>query len=256
MAKNIYTVATTVADILDNPENGPVIGRRDSQILYGETFEAEREQGDWVYGTSLIDGYKGYARKEFLKHAKPEKQPAHFVDALASHIYPQPSFKTRPTLALSFLSRLRFDENAEEKDGFIELADGQGWVFKAHIKPLAELKSADPAETALRFAGVPYLYSGRTSQGLDCSGLVQLALMRCGIFCPKDADQQENAIGKEIKKEELKRGDLVYFPGHVGMMVDESRIINATTRTMAVTIEPFDKMVKNYPKITAMRRVI
>lgn len=250
MAKEIYNVIVHAADILDNPQNGHKIGSGDSQIIYGERFEAMHEDGDFIYGTSLIDGYKGYVKKAFLEHAA--SAPSHFIDVLASHIYPEASFKTRPLTALSFLSRLHVD--SEEKDGFIKLNNG-GWVFKDHIKPIAEMHNIDPVETAMRFAGVPYLYGGRTSQGLDCSALIQLALLRNGAgTCPRDSGDQAHSIGAVITTDELQRGDLVFFPGHVGVMKDAYTVINATARKMATVIEPLKTLVKEYGPVTAARR--
>lgn len=117
-------------------------------------------------------------------------------------------------MPLSFLSRMHISDDTET-EGFVRLDDG-GWVFKDHIKPIAELKQTppDPVDTALRFIGTPYLYGGRTSTGLDCSALIQLALLRAGLLdkCPRDTTEQEPLLGKDVTGAAHQKGDIVFSP--------------------------------------------
>ncbi|HBR67943.1 MAG TPA: peptidoglycan endopeptidase [Rhodospirillaceae bacterium] len=251
MGGRVYTVTASLAALLDDPANGAKIGSRDSQLLFGETFNVEKTEGEWAYGTSVVDGYKGYVR---AAHLEPLKNTAtHFVALRWSHVYPEPGFKTRPGLYLGMMSRLFVDEK-NKKDGFVSVP-GYGWVHEDHIAPLSSLgPSNDHVETALLFLGCPYLYGGRSAQGLDCSALVQLSLIRSGVPCPRDSDQQ-TAIGKPVEKDETARGDLVFFKGHVGIMLDDKSILNATARTMDVRIENLDSLEKIYAGITAIRRI-
>jgi cell wall-associated NlpC family hydrolase len=174
-----------------------------------------------------------------------------------THIYPEPSFKTRPVTGLGFMSRIVVNENVE-KDGFLSVP-GTGWIYARHIKPLSALAGVDPVYTAMRFLGCPYLYGGRTANGMDCSALVQLALNRTGITCPRDSGPQERALGHSIPRAQARKGDLVFFPGHVGIMLDDQHVINASARTMCVEVERLDDLDRIYaangkPGITSIRR--
>ncbi|GJL84614.1 MAG: hypothetical protein DHS20C02_03890 [Micavibrio sp.] len=251
MGGKIHTITTSLTALVNNPDNSSIIGNRDSQLLFGETFEAESESGEWVHGTSIIDGYKGHVR---TAHLAPAKKPAtHFINQRWTHIYPEASFKTRPVINLGLMSRLSADDQ-KKQDGFVSVP-GYGWASEDHIKPLSALTpDKDFVETALSFLGCPYLYGGRSAQGLDCSALAQIALLRSGISCPRDSDQQIN-LGITIEKNGLRRGDLVFFKGHVGIMVDDENILNATSRTMDVRIEALDDLENIYKGITRIRRI-
>jgi cell wall-associated NlpC family hydrolase len=251
MAKEIYNVIVHTADIYERDDDNAAISNNDSQLLYGESFEVKSETADFYYGKSLIDNYKGFVKKAFLQKANAD--PSHFINVLSSHIYPEPSFKTRPLMPLSFLSRLHLDAK-NEKNGFVKLEHG-GWVFKEHIKPIREMKNETPLNTALMFLGTPYLYGGRSSQGLDCSALIQLAMLRNGIKdCERDSSDQANTIGTEIPEKDITKGDLVFFKGHVAIMLDDKNVLNATARKMATVKEPLQKLIKEYGNITAARR--
>lgn len=253
MAAKQYMAVVTAADILSAPDNGYKIDRRDSQLLFGESFLAEDEQGDFIFGTSLADLYRGYIHRSKLA---PDHQDAtHFVDIPLTHIYPEADFKTRPVMALGFRSRLRPDVS-KTQNGFTALP-GFGWVFTAHISPLTPLRiPPNIADTALLFLGCPYLYGGRSALGIDCSGLSQLSVMRMGEPCARDTAEQQNSVGQNVTdRSKLRRGDLVYFKGHVGIMLDEGNIINATSRTMDVRIEKLSDLKKIYDGILSVRRI-
>jgi len=123
---------------------------------------------------------------------------------------------------------------AEEK--FVEV-EGVGWIYASHLAPVGEFET-DPVAVAGSFLGSPYLWGGRDSQGLDCSGLVQQAFYACGRFCPRDTDQQMELFSEPAPLSELSRGDLIFWRGHVGIMIDHERLLHANAFHMAVFIEP------------------
>ncbi len=249
MAKDIYIVTTTTADILANPKDLQTISNCDSQLLFGEEFEVISQKGEWLEGVSLIDNYKGYIHQSNLEPKK--SAPSHFVDTLLTHIYPAPGFKMRPIMSLSFLSRLNIHD--KEENGFIQT--DEGWIFEKHIKPLTELKNAPtPLESAMQFLGTPYLYGGRSSLGIDCSGLIQLSLLRSALPCPRDSSEQTKC-GKLVELDHHKAGDLVFFTGHVGIFTTENKVLNATARTMDTRIEDLSELTKHYGAITGIRRI-
>lgn len=248
MAGDTLIVSTPLTDILSQPSRSTAIGKSDSQLLYGETVSLIDESGDYYEITSGIDGYSGFVTKDAL--STTDKNPTHFVNALTTHAYDTPDFKTRPMMALPFLARV-VSEN-ETQNGFTKT--NTGWVAGGHLLPKSDLNNAThPLDTALRFLGCPYLYAGRTAWGLDCSALIQLSLLRAGYKCPRDSDQQIE-LGQNVNKEDLQAGDLVFFKAHVAMMVDNQNVINATSRSMDVRIEPLSDLIDIYDGLIASRR--
>lgn len=247
----IFTAHTSLQEI---PGAQNHIGKRDSQMLHGEYFIAKRSRGDWVYGESVFDGYKGWVHGAALTSVF--NKPTHAVISLMTNVYSAPDFKTQPAETLSFMSRVAVDP-ATATDGFVMMQDQPFWVPENHLAAVRDLQ-ANPAsivDTALMFAGCPYVYGGRTAQGIDCSGLVQLALQRNGIYCPRDADQQERVVGTAVAPSSIQAGDIVYFPGHVGIMKDDRNLINATVRVMKVAVEPLNDVVQIYGQPTVVRRL-
>lgn len=248
----ILTVISTTADILGDPKEPDIISNSDSQLLYGEQFFVEEAHGAYVYGHGVLDRYKGYVeREQLVKDATPE---THIVNVRSTHIYPKASMKSRPNVALSFLSRVT---STGITDGdFTQLEDGD-WIFSEHIKPLKDFKmDGDLAQTASLFLNTPYLLGGRSSFGIDCSGLVQQCIIAQGHPCPpRDTRDQEGHIGKPVERKDIKRNDIVYYKGHVGIMMDEDYIINATARHMETVIEKLDDLEKIYDGITHICRL-
>lgn len=246
------TVITPTADILGEPTEPHKISNKDSQLLYGEEFIVEESHGAYVYGYGLLDNYTGYVERDQL--VKDATASNVIVTVRATHIHPEPSFKSRPTISLSFLSRLTSLKKTEGE--FTQLEDGD-WIFTDHIAPLKNFKMPDDlAQTATLFLNTPYLYGGRSTFGIDCSGLVQQALIANGKPCPpRDTCDQIDRLGKKVKKEDIKRNDIVYFKGHVGIMMDEEYILNATARHMTTAIEKLSDLEKIYGGITHIARV-
>ncbi len=252
MNKMRLTVITPTADILDVPSEPKKISNDDSQLLYGEKFIVEKSHGAYVYGYGALDNYKGYVERDQL--IKSVSTPNMIAKVRATHIYPEPSFKSRPLISVSFLSRLTSLNKTE--DGFTQLEDGN-WIFTTHISTLEDFKMrGDMADTASLFLDTPYLYGGRSSFGIDCSGLIQQVVMAHGYPCPpRDTYDQEGNIGNAINKEDIQKNDIVYFKGHVGIMMDEKNILNATARHMTTLVEPLSDLEKAYDGITHIARL-
>lgn len=227
-----------------------------SEMIFGETLEVFEDHNGWIKAKSLRDGYEGYISKEGLSESIFD--PTHQICALQSFVYRKPDYKSPPLTTLPFLSRITVMED-EVQNGFMEM-EGGGWIWAGHLEDITA-RQEDFTATALRFIGMPYLWGGRTSRGLDCSGLVQTALLAAGIPCPRDTKDQLKIgqaleFGDTIQYATLQRGDLVFFERHVGIMVDENRILNATARTMDTRIENLEEMTRTYPGgIIACRRV-
>ncbi|RVT94721.1 NlpC/P60 family protein [Sphingomonas crocodyli] len=201
-----------------------------SQILHGEGFAVLDLAQGWAWGYSLHDHYVGYVAASAL--GAPVAAD-HVVMAREAIVFAGPSIKTAALATLPFASKL----SGTIDGNFLALAEG-GFVHARHVAPLDQ-RASDPVAIAEALLGAPYLWGGRGGGGIDCSGLVQIALAASGVTAPRDTDQQRTQTGDELPEEaRLRRGDLIYFPGHVGMMVDEERLIHANAHWMAVTVEP------------------
>jgi cell wall-associated NlpC family hydrolase len=204
------------------------------QLLFGELFEVIEEEGAWVWGQAPRDGYVGFVAASALKPLPAlfgENGPTHRVAALRTYAFAGPSIKTRASGPYSMNALVA----VEAVEGRLAHVAGAGWMAAGHLTPIGTFE-ADWAGVAERFVGAPYLWGGRESLGLDCSGLVQAALFACGRACPRDADQQ-SGLGHEIARAEFRRGDLVFWDGHVAIGLDEARVVHANGFHMAVAIE-------------------
>lgn len=228
--------------------------RQTSELLYGESFTVYDRLGDWAWGQCGTDGYVGWTPAAALAIGEPA-EPTHTVRDLRAFRFPEPDLKTHPLDALPLGARVAV---GEEANGFRRLAEG-GWIFGAHLAPLGWVEP-DPVATAERLLGVPYYWGGRTPWGIDCSGLAQLCFACAGHALPRDSDMQRAEAGELLSKDgegvSYTRGDLVFFPGHVGLMVDGERLIHATAHSMTVTVEPLADVAARGGGILAVRRVL
>ena len=227
-------VVAPVLPLLRRPEaDAPM----DTQLLFGEVFRVYEEKNGWAWGQATLDDYVGYVETKDL--APRPSMPTHTVAALRTFAYPKADLKTRPARPLPMNAKLRV---TGARGNFSEIDRG-GWVFTAHLAPIGT-HVRDYVTVAEEFLGVPYLWGGRASTGLDCSGLVQAALERAGISSLRDTDMQEATLGEALPEPidftRLKRGDLVFWKGHVAIMVDAERMIHANAFHMMVAIERLD----------------
>ena len=202
------------------------------QLLFGELFEVLDETDGWAFGQARRDGYVGYVAAAAL--GAPGAAPTHTIRALRTYGFSAPSIKA-PPVGLYSLNALVAEEGREGR--FVKTSGG--WFVAEHLAPVGD-RAPDYVAVAERFVGTPYQWGGRESLGLDCSGLVQQALYACGRDCPRDSDQQA-AMGTPVKA--LRRGDLVFWRGHVAIMVNATDIIHANGTRMAVTIEPLAEAI-------------
>ncbi len=235
-----------LTDLLASP-NGP----RERQLLLGDGFTIiDRHQGH-AFGQSTKDGYCGYLPETALG---PAEAPTHWVAAPATNLYPGPSIKLRETGTLSLNARV----TAIGEDGKFTQTT-RGYVPTLHLRKLGDWHK-DPVAIAQTFLGTPYLWGGNSRAGLDCSGLVQACLMACGKDCPGDSDLQQ-VLGKLIsEKAALKRGDLLFWDGHVALCMNADFMIHATAAFMAVVMENTRSAIKRIidqggGPVTARRRL-
>jgi cell wall-associated NlpC family hydrolase len=216
-----------------------------SQLLPGEAFALLDSSGDWGWGYGCHDGYCGYVRLAAI--TVDTATPTHIVHARRALVFAQPSIKTRLVASLPMGAHIAVD-GASECGRFLSVAGG--WMSVRHALPLTE-RTLDAVDRALQLVGAPYLWGGRGGDALDCSGLVQLVLALAGVQAPRDSDQQMAALGDMLGEgAPLQRGDLVFFPGHVGIMADTDTLVHANAHWMQVVAEPLADVVARFPETT------
>jgi cell wall-associated NlpC family hydrolase len=227
----------------------------ETEALFGETVAVYDERDGWAWAQLDRDQYVGYLPATSLG---ARTEPTHRVAALRTHAYPGPSIKLPPRMALSLGARLKI---VAHEGHFAVSADG----LYVCSRCLAEWSAREPDAVAVAelFLETPYLWGGRTSEGIDCSGLVQTALIAAGDASPRDSDMQE-ALGEPLRFDHpeapLKRGDLVFWKGHVGMMRDAVTLLHANGWHMKTVSEPLSQArdriaAQGDGQVTSIRRL-
>jgi len=238
VAGEVYEVIEPQAPLRGEPSHdAPLL----TEALKGERVTIyEKNAEGWAWGQLAADRYVGWLSANAL--APPGAPPTHKVVALRTLVFPGPSIKLTPREALPLGARIA----VARRDDRMAVTPSGGYVPAVHLAPI-DVDETDFVAVAERFLGVPYLWGGKTALGLDCSGLVQIALAACGISCPRDSDMQEQALGSPVTaatdRSNLQRGDLVFWTGHVAIVRDRATFLHANAFHMAVAIEPIDDAV-------------
>jgi cell wall-associated NlpC family hydrolase len=214
----------------------------DTEALKGERVTVyETTPEGWCWGQLETDGHVGFLPAQAL--GRPGVAATHKVAVPRTLAFPGPSIKLPPVEALSLGCRLAI---ARMQDEFAVTASG-AFLPARHLVPV-DAAETDFVAVAERFLGVPYLWGGKSSLGLDCSGLVQVALHAAGRPCPRDSDMQEAALGRPLALasdlSNLQRGDLVFWDGHVAILRDPATLLHANAFHMAVAVEPLAEAVR------------
>ena len=219
-----FSIGVGRASLRVRPSEGAA---QDSELLFGEIFTVYDRADGWVWGQAANDLYVGYVRERAL--AKPFAGEAK-VSALMAPVFSSADLKTpvRDLLPMNAVLPVL----AREGD---YVNTGSGFVHQRHLLPETE---KDFVVIAERFLGVPYVWGGKTAAGLDCSGLIQTALQAVGKAAPRDTDMMEKALGETVALGAVRRGDLVFWKGHMGVMLDDKCLLHANAFHMLVVSEP------------------
>ena len=236
-------------------EPSPTVGL-DTEALYGELVTVYDENEGWAWVQLQRDRYVGYMPSAAL--TTEIVQATHRVKALGTFIYPAADIKTPPIMHIPLNAEVNVADWGEH---FCRLRLG-GFVVTRHITERDRFER-DFVDIAERLIGTPYLWGGRTRIGIDCSGLVQVSLEAAGRSCPRDTDMQVAELGEEVlipeNLEGLQRGDLVFWPGHVGIMADGLMLVHANAHHMAVVAETLpeaaERIARQSAPISAIRRL-
>ncbi|MFY9685230.1 MAG: C40 family peptidase [Pseudolabrys sp.] len=227
--------------------------RLDTEALLGErvTIYETTDEG-WAWGQLETDSYVGWLSSNAL--GAVGATPTHKVVVPRAFAFAVPDIRLSPSAALPMGARLTVTRQ-DERFAVTAL----GWhVPEVYLAPL-KVRQSDFVAVAERFVGAPYLWGGKTSLGLDCSGLVQISLQAAGISCPRDSDMQELALGKLSSLASLRRGDLVFWKGHVAIAIDPDTLIHANAHHMMVATEPADDAITRIKaagsEVTSVRRL-
>ncbi|RMF72502.1 MAG: hypothetical protein D6740_05290 [Alphaproteobacteria bacterium] len=227
-------VAGTAAIYNEPSTAGPAA----DEALFGEDVLVMEERGGWAWGQLMSDAYVGYLDARTL--APVSCSPTHRISHLFTHLLAGPDIQSAMIALLPFGARVTVVERSD--DGrYARIAERDAWIATQHIRPLDEPVDS-PLAVARRYLGAPYRWGGRTAAGIDCSGLIQMAFLFTDLPLPRDSDLQlatmQGPLGARVAPDAARRGDLVFFPAHVGIMVDERHVLHANATHMMVTIDP------------------
>ena len=235
--------------------------RLETEALRGELVKVFETTADgWVWAQLETDRYVGWIPRSELSESGPE--PTHRISVPRTLVFAKPDIKSGALFGLPLGAAVAVVGNAADHNAEYALVTPHGAIVTQHLCPIDE-HEADWVAVVERFLGAPYLWGGKTMLGIDCSGVVQVSLASAGIASPRDSDMQEQTLGKSLPLDaglpQLRRGDLLFWKGHVGTMLDADRLLHANAHHMAVTIEPVvaavERILRRLGPLTAVRRI-
>lgn len=247
-------VSVPVAPLRPSPDVNCGI---DTELLLGERVVVFERENGFAWVQSDVDQYVGYLPETMLSD---RIEPTHRIIAPRTFLYSRAELRTYPIAALSMGSEVTVTATETTRGTDYFITDKGEAIIANHCVPINTYPKLDYVTIAARLLETPYLWGGRSGLGIDCSGLVQLSLAMTGVCVPRDTDMQQASIGHNIEREQLIRGDLVFWKGHVGIMEDNKILLHANGHTMSVSRENLDSAIERigwlYERPTAYKRFL
>lgn len=222
-----------------------------SEVLFGESVLIQESKGEWCKIKTLRDGYEGYVLSTVLELT--DTQATHWVCNKATLVFEQADIKSVVVRRLTFGSALvaeSFDSN------FLALPSG-GFIWAAHCLQAGETMTANMIEIGRQhYLNAPYRWGGRSSDGCDCSGLIQMIAIARGIELPRDSADQQAFLKIDIEYNDRQAEDLVFWSGHVGMLESPDMLLHATAHSMRCCFEPLEQVIQRAGSPEAIKRII
>ncbi|MEE9319151.1 MAG: NlpC/P60 family protein [Granulosicoccus sp.] len=243
-----------VLPVTDVKASADTTAETTSQALYGESVKVLETNKHWSFIRNQRDDYEGYVDS---RSTGPKSHiSTHWVATRATLVFAEPDIKSRLLLRLGFGAEVSLSNEPVVAKHFRQTVDGS-FAWHAHYLPTNTVMTDDFVDIArAHFIHAPYLWGGRTSDGLDCSALVQLACFAAGTMLPRDSGEQEKHINNSIGQHERKRNDLVYWPGHVALLVDKHTVLHATAHHLCCVIEPLAAIIQRAGEVSSIQRLI
>jgi len=255
---NNYQVVVPISTVRDSPSSGATCT---SEALYGETVSLLESHGEWMHVSQHHDNYRGFINKQDLK-AVPTSgtgcetdthAPTHWVKQSSTLLFKKPDLKSEIAHRIYFASELHLI--SIENTSFSQNSCGH-FVWTEHCNSIDKTTSLDPITLAKsHFLGMPYVWGGRSSAGADCSGLIQLLARSQGLRIPRDSGDQEAFIKSVVPMDKRQTLDIVYWPGHTGMLLDANTLLHATAYKLSCVIEPLSDVTNRAGSPSSIRRL-
>lgn len=248
----LHHLCVPITPVLSHPDANAICT---SEALYGETIEVLSREGDWAAIRQSHDGYEGFMDARYLQIHNPDKDSTstHWVTQRNTLLFQQADIKSPLIHRLPFGAELVLTDRVS--GSFSQTACGHH-VWTAHCLPLSQNYPADPLELAKTvFLGTAYRWGGRSPEGIDCSGLVQALARSQGLAIPRDSGDQEAFLQVDVKADDWRAMDLVFWPNHTGILVSPTEILHATAHFLSCVIEPLESVMLRAGPVSSVKRL-